>query len=133
MPHRILIVGGGFAGFWAALAARRVAGSRAAVTLVSPEPLLQVRPRLYEARPETLAVDMLPLLRKVIDAFGVERVMWASDYTQSRNETGYSWAHTLHYLLDSDQLSETEKEWLLGRSVRQVLRWPAPAREEVSA
>jgi NADH dehydrogenase FAD-containing subunit len=27
MPDKILIIGGGFAGFWAALAARRVAGS----------------------------------------------------------------------------------------------------------
>jgi NADH dehydrogenase len=64
-PHQILIIGGGFAGFWAALAARRVAGSRADVTLVSPEPALEVRPRLYEARPETLAIDLEPLLRKV--------------------------------------------------------------------
>src|SRR5262245_53994756 len=64
-PHEILIIGGGFAGFWAAVAARRVAGSRADVTLVSPEPVLQIRPRLYEARPETLAVDFRPLLRKV--------------------------------------------------------------------
>jgi NADH dehydrogenase len=65
MPDKILIIGGGFAGFWAALAARRVAGPRAAVTLVSPEPVLEMRPRLYEARPETLAVALLPLLRKV--------------------------------------------------------------------
>jgi NADH dehydrogenase len=64
-PGQILIIGGGFAGFWAALAARRVAGARADVTLVSPAPMLEIRPRLYEARPETLAVDMLPLLRKV--------------------------------------------------------------------
>jgi predicted TIM-barrel fold metal-dependent hydrolase len=70
--------------------------------------------------------DMQPWLRKAIDAFGVQRVLWASDYTVSRAETGYSWAHTLHYLLDWDELSETEKEWLLGRSARQVLRWPAP-------
>ena len=61
----ILIVGGGFAGFWAAVAARRVAGSRAVVTLVSREPALEIRPRLYEAKPETLAVDLLPHLRKV--------------------------------------------------------------------
>jgi NADH dehydrogenase len=60
----ILIIGGGFAGFWAAIAARRVAGSRADVTLVSPEPRLEMRPRLYEAHPETLAVDLAPLLRK---------------------------------------------------------------------
>jgi NADH dehydrogenase len=64
-PGKILIVGGGFAGFWAAVAARRVAGSRAAVTLVSAEPALGMRPRFYEAEPETLAVDMLPLLRKI--------------------------------------------------------------------
>jgi NADH dehydrogenase len=64
-PHKILIIGGGFAGFWAALAARRVAGSRADVRLVSADPVLEIRPRLYEARPETLAVALLPLLRKV--------------------------------------------------------------------
>jgi NADH dehydrogenase len=63
-PANILVVGGGFAGFWAAIAARRVIGS-ADVTLVSPEPRLEMRPRLYEARPETLAVDLRPLLRKV--------------------------------------------------------------------
>jgi NADH:quinone reductase (non-electrogenic) len=64
-PANILIIGGGFAGFWAALAARRVAGSRADVTLVSPAPMLEIRPRLYEAQPENLAVDLRPLLRKV--------------------------------------------------------------------
>jgi len=65
MSGKLLIIGGGFAGFWAALAARRVAGPRMEVTLVSREPLLEIRPRLYEAKPETLAVAMLPLLRKV--------------------------------------------------------------------
>jgi NADH dehydrogenase len=62
---KILVIGGGFAGFWAALAARRVAGPRAEVNLVAPEPVLEVRPRLYEAKPETLGVALLPLLRKV--------------------------------------------------------------------
>jgi NADH dehydrogenase len=64
MGDKILVIGGGFAGFWAAVAARRVAGDTAAVTLVSPAPMLEIRPRLYEAKPETLAVDMLPHLRK---------------------------------------------------------------------
>jgi len=67
--------------------------------------------------------DMQPWVRRVIDAFGAERVMWASDYTQSRVETGFSWAHTLHYLLTWNAITVTEKEWLLGRSVRHVLRW----------
>lgn len=66
---KILVVGGGFAGFWAALAARRLAGPRAHVSLVSPEPMLQIRPRLYEALPETLGVPLLPLLHKVEVAF----------------------------------------------------------------
>jgi L-fuconolactonase len=67
--------------------------------------------------------DVLPHLRRVIDAFGVERVMWASDYTQSRATSGESWAEQLYYLRDSDLLSEDEKEWLLGKTVRKVLRW----------
>jgi NADH dehydrogenase len=65
MSDNILVIGGGFAGFWAAIAARRVAGSRAEVTLVSREPMLEIRPRVYEAKPETLAVAVPPLLRQV--------------------------------------------------------------------
>jgi NADH:ubiquinone reductase (H+-translocating) len=65
MSDNILVIGGGFAGFWAAVAARRVAGSRAEVALVSREPMLAIRPRLYEAKPETLAVAVPPLLRQV--------------------------------------------------------------------
>ena len=67
--------------------------------------------------------DALPILRRAIDAFGVDRVMWASDYTQARTEMGITWAQALYYILESDQLSETEKEWLLGGSLRKALRW----------
>jgi predicted TIM-barrel fold metal-dependent hydrolase len=70
--------------------------------------------------------DVLPLLRRAIEAFGVQRLIWASDYTQARVETGQPWAQALYYLLDADALSDDEKEWLLGRSARQLLRWPAP-------
>jgi NADH:quinone reductase (non-electrogenic) len=62
---KIVVVGGGFAGFWAAVAARRVAGPGPKITLVAPEAALVIRPRLYEAKPETLAVPTLPLLSKV--------------------------------------------------------------------
>jgi len=65
MSGEILVVGGGFAGFWAAVAARRVSGSRADVTLVSRAPVLEIRPRLYEPNPETLGVALLPLLDRV--------------------------------------------------------------------
>jgi L-fuconolactonase len=69
--------------------------------------------------------DLLPLLRRAIDAFGAERIMWASDYTVARDQNGESWAQTLYYLLDSDALSQTEKGWILGGSVRRALDWPA--------
>jgi predicted TIM-barrel fold metal-dependent hydrolase len=69
--------------------------------------------------------DVLPHLRRVIAAYGIERVMWASDFTQSFHTFGRPWAEALHYLLDSDQLSQSEKEWLFGGSLRQALRWPA--------
>lgn len=62
---KILVIGSGFAGFWAAVAAKRFAGHQVNVTLLSPEPVLQIRPRLYEVKPETLGVDLLPLLAKV--------------------------------------------------------------------
>ncbi len=63
--RRILIVGGGFAGVWAAAAAaraRRLATAsprQLAITLVSRTPYLDVRPRLYEAKPQDkrLALD----------------------------------------------------------------------------
>jgi predicted TIM-barrel fold metal-dependent hydrolase len=67
--------------------------------------------------------DVMPLLRQAIDAFGVERIMWASDYTIAQSQNANSWAECLYYLLDSDQLSRTEKEWLLGGSVRHILNW----------
>jgi predicted TIM-barrel fold metal-dependent hydrolase len=65
---------------------------------------------------------LIPHLRRAIDAFGVERIMWASDNVG--NQTGETWEQLLHYLLDSDGVSNEEKAWLFGRSVRTVLNWP---------
>jgi predicted TIM-barrel fold metal-dependent hydrolase len=71
--------------------------------------------------------DLIPHFRKVVDAYGPERVVWASDHTQAVKE-GLSphpapYSQSLHYLLDSDEFSATEKEWLLGKAVCAVLRW----------
>ncbi len=70
VPVDILVVGGGFAGMWAALtAAREVieAGANMSVALVSREPFLTIRPRLYEANPQGLQAPLGPTL----DAMGV--------------------------------------------------------------
>lgn len=64
MPD-ILVVGAGFSGFWAATAAKRVAGQRLSVALLAPEPRLVMRPRLYERDPEALSIDLLPLFSQI--------------------------------------------------------------------
>ena len=49
----------------------------------------------------------------------------ASDFTAIRS--GHTWADSLFYLRDTPSLSEGDKEWILGKSVRKLLDWPAPA------
>ncbi len=68
--------------------------------------------------------DLEPKLARALDAFGRERVLWASDYTITRRRQ--SWAEALFYLRDSPALSEDDKEWILGRTVRTLLNWPEP-------
>jgi L-fuconolactonase len=68
--------------------------------------------------------DLEPKLRRVVDAFGPERVMWASDYTVSRRRQ--NWGESLFGIRHSPSLSEGDKEWVLGRTARTLLRWPAP-------
>lgn len=65
--------------------------------------------------------DLTPILRRAVDAFGAERVMWASD--MGGNQTGETWAELLFYLRDSDGFTDTEKQWLLGKTVRTLLDW----------
>jgi predicted TIM-barrel fold metal-dependent hydrolase len=67
--------------------------------------------------------DLEPKLRRAVDAFGPERVMWASDYTMTRHRA--TWAETLFSIRDSSSLSEDEKAWVLGATARRILNWPA--------
>lgn len=68
---RLVIVGAGFAGMYAALSAARlrdiegVSPEELEIALVSPEPTLVIRPRLYEAKPETMTAPLKPVLDAV--------------------------------------------------------------------
>lgn len=68
---RIVIIGAGFAGMYAALSAARlrdikgVSAQELEIMLIAPEPTLVVRPRLYEPDPETLTADLEPVLSAV--------------------------------------------------------------------
>jgi len=63
-----------------------------------------------------------PYLRQAIAAFGAHRVIWASDKTVI---PGHGWPNLLNYLRDDPELSQDEKEWVLGGSARKIFNWPA--------
>lgn len=68
---RIVIIGAGFAGMYAALSAARlrdiqgVSPEKLEIALVAPEPMLVVRPRLYEPKPETLTAPLHDVLKAI--------------------------------------------------------------------
>jgi predicted TIM-barrel fold metal-dependent hydrolase len=64
-----------------------------------------------------------PYLRKALDAFGAERVMWASDI--SANQTGESWAELIFAIRENPDLSAEECQAVLGGTARRWLDWPA--------
>jgi NADH dehydrogenase len=85
---RLVIIGAGFAGMYAALSAARlrdiqgVSPEELEISLVAPEPTLVVRPRLYEAKPETVTAPLQDVLR-AIDVVYVQGSAETID-TQSR-------------------------------------------------
>ncbi|KAI1345821.1 FAD-containing subunit of NADH dehydrogenase [Xylaria sp. FL0043] len=80
MPQRIVVIGSGFAGFWAALSARRLINMSAEkgdpkaadieVSVIAPDANLVMRPRLYEPNP----ADMSAPVDDVYRACGVRFV-----------------------------------------------------------
>jgi len=65
MSGKLVVIGGGFAGVWAALGAAHEAIEHEAaldIVLVSADERMTIRPRLYEAHPETLRVPLAPTL-----------------------------------------------------------------------
>src|SRR5215475_963476 len=68
---RLVIIGAGFAGMYAALSAARLRDIKGVspedleIALIAPEPTLVVRPRLYEPKPETLTAPLLDVLRAI--------------------------------------------------------------------
>ena len=68
---RLVIIGAGFAGMYAALSAARLRDIKGAspekleIALVAPRPTLVVRPRLYEPNPETLTAPLLDVFNAI--------------------------------------------------------------------
>ncbi|SFC56217.1 NADH dehydrogenase [Pseudomonas citronellolis] len=95
MQQRILVIGSGFAGMWAALGAARVLDQHGRgdveVALVAPEPLLHLRPRLHEAAPHAMTTPLLPLFEAAGVRYvqgSVERIHTGERSVEAVNERG---------------------------------------------
>jgi NADH dehydrogenase len=86
---RLVIIGAGFAGMYAALSAARlreikgVSPEELEIALVAPEPTLVVRPRLYEPNPETLTAPLLD----VLEAIDVDYVQGSAETIDTKSRT----------------------------------------------
>src|SRR5262245_65453213 len=86
---RILIVGSGFAGMFAALTAARLRDKQGVspdtldISVAAPEPRLVIRPRLYERAPETMVAP----LAEVFDAVDVRYEQGQVDIIDSASKS----------------------------------------------
>jgi len=65
--------------------------------------------------------DIQPYMRRIYDAFGPQRLMWGADF--SRLTSTYPECLE-HFRSGLDFLSSDDKEWILGRTLAETLRWP---------
>ncbi|WFU75274.1 NAD(P)/FAD-dependent oxidoreductase [Bradyrhizobium sp. CB2312] len=86
---RLLIIGAGFAGMYAALSAARlrdiqgVSPDDLQIALIAPQPTLVIRPRLYEPKPETLTAPLLD----VLEAIDVDYIQGSAETIDAKAQT----------------------------------------------
>ena len=65
-------------------------------------------------------LDLIPMIRQLLDAYGPERLMWASD-SPYQLQDGNSYADSLSLVRDRlDFLSEGDRDWLLRRTAQHI-------------
>ncbi len=95
---------------------------------LSGVPTLSLQPYPFE--------DLWDGLDQVIEAFGVQRIMWGSDISRVMGRAGaielappgleyarHTYAEALFYVKHTERLTAEQKEWVLGRTAATVLRW----------
>ncbi len=65
--------------------------------------------------------DIHPYLQRIYEAFGARRLLWGSDITRLRG----TYSECLRLFQDEVPfLTAADKEWILGKSLAEVLNWP---------
>jgi predicted TIM-barrel fold metal-dependent hydrolase len=74
--------------------------------------------------------DLVDPVNRIIDAFGPPRLMWGSDYTRlmmghdlSRGKPVRTYGEILLFMKEVIQLSQSDRELILGDSLRRIYRW----------
>lgn len=86
--------------------------------------------------------DVWRHVHRILEAFGVERVMWASDVGRFQGRIGWNnifevaqrpypgkhnYAESLYFLIDTQELSQSDKEAVLSGTARRLTGWnPGP-------
>jgi predicted TIM-barrel fold metal-dependent hydrolase len=65
--------------------------------------------------------DLYPHLKRVFDAYGPQRCHWGTDVTNGSHRG--TWKQRLTHFETLDFMSESDKDWVLGRSILQKLKW----------
>lgn len=65
-----------------------------------------------------------PHIRRAIETFGPQRSIWGTDLTRFITRCSYRDAVSM-FLEHMDFLSDSDKEWVMGRSIATCLGWPA--------
>lgn len=65
--------------------------------------------------------DIWPALHRIIDAYGIERLMWGSDWTRITGVVTY--AESVRYITETDELGPEEKWLMLGANLRRIFKW----------
>jgi predicted TIM-barrel fold metal-dependent hydrolase len=66
--------------------------------------------------------DLAPHLRRVFEAFGPRRCYWGTDLTQAYGRA--TWRQRVTHITETlDFLSESDKDWIMGRAIMERLKW----------
>jgi predicted TIM-barrel fold metal-dependent hydrolase len=68
--------------------------------------------------------DTHPVIRRIYDAFGPRQMLWGADLSRLRGSYRECLAQFQEAL---DFLTLEDKQWILGKSLAEVLRWPETA------
>jgi predicted TIM-barrel fold metal-dependent hydrolase len=66
--------------------------------------------------------DLNDHLKRVFDAYGPQRCHWGTDLTAGYTRATWS-QRVAHFTQELKFMSESDKDWVMGRSIREKLKW----------